>query len=82
MNWEAVAIIVGALIAVGGGLLGVLMGHGSKLATIIQQLINLEIRSDENRQDHGRFWLKIDNHEIRLTRLEARRSSDSEELDQ
>jgi hypothetical protein len=76
MSTEAVGWIVGAIITVGGAVLGVLMSHGSKLATIIQQLVNLEARADENRDDHGRLWSKVDDHEHRITQLESRHRDD------
>ena len=71
MPWEAVGVIVGAVLFVGGSLLGVLMSHGNKLATIIQQLVALEKSHNQNQLDHQRFWESVAQYETRITRLEA-----------
>ncbi len=84
LSWEAIGVVVAATIGLGSLLIGIyvlLLKHSGKLSAIASTLIGLgaeisglkqqlEKHADQNREDHGRMWTKLDDHEKRITRLE------------
>jgi len=73
ISWEAV---IGLLVVVGLALLSVLGGILVKLSAIGAKVDGLvktyDKNHDEDQADHVRLWKRSDDHETRITVIEAR----------
>ena len=70
MTPEAWLGLIGIGVVVLLSVIGSYVSLSNKLTRLETSMQGLDQREGENRQEHQRIWGKLDNHEVRITRLE------------
>lgn len=65
LSWEAIGVLTAIIVPLVGGI------NAAFYLVLTSQLRDIGRRLDENREDHGKVWDVVHDHEHRITRIES-----------